>query len=64
MRDPRYALHIGSADPDDGGQGDAKVAGRAEELSDDEIRSLFPDRGSRERMHSFRLHVSELVVVG
>jgi hypothetical protein len=64
IRDPRYALHSGSAEPDDGWQGDAKVAGRAEELSDDEIKRLFPERESREPMHSFRLDVSELVVIG
>ena len=64
IRDPRYALHSGSADPDDGWQGDAKLAGRAEELSEDEISRVFPDRKGPSRMHSFRLHVSELVVVG
>ena len=63
IRDPRYALHSGSADPDDGWQGDAKIAGRAEELSEKEIRTVFPERESREPMHSFRLDVSELVVV-
>jgi hypothetical protein len=64
IRDPRYALHSGSADPDDGWQGDAKVAGRAEELDEDELARVFPERESREPMHSFRLLISELVVVG
>jgi hypothetical protein len=65
IRDPRYALHSGSADPEgDGGwPGDAKVAGRAEELSEDEIRKVFPEHEGG-RMHSFRLDVDELVVVG
>ena len=63
IRDSRFALHSGSADPDDGWEGDAKVAGRAAELSEDEIKKLFPEHEGG-RMHSFRLDVSELVVVG
>ena len=53
-RDPRYALHSGSADPADW-PGDAKVAGRAEETTE--------LGGEGEPSHSFRLDVSELVVV-
>src|SRR5215203_1946017 len=34
-RDPRFALHSGSADPPDW-KGDAKLAGRAEEITDPE----------------------------
>jgi hypothetical protein len=64
IRDPRFALHSGSADPDNGWSGDAKVAGRAAELSVDEITRVFPDVESPEGMHSFRLDVDELVVVG
>lgn len=64
QRDPRYALHSGSDDPDEGWSGDAKVAGRTEELTAEEIGTVFPDREGNEPMHSFRLGVSELVVVG
>jgi hypothetical protein len=64
IRDPRYALHSGSAVPDDGWEGDAKVAGRAQELSDGEKRKLFPEVEGSGEMHSFRLDVTELVVVG
>ena len=35
QRDPRFALHSGSDDPDDW-KGDAKIAGRAEEITDKE----------------------------
>jgi Pyridoxamine 5'-phosphate oxidase len=63
IRDPRFALHSGSEDPDDGWQGDAKVAGQAQELSEAEIREIFPEVAGQERMHSFRLDVSELVVI-
>jgi hypothetical protein len=65
LRDPRFALHSGSEDPGDGNwSGDAKVAGRAEELSVDEIGKVFPDVEKPEGMHSFRLDIDELVVVG
>jgi hypothetical protein len=64
-RDPRYALHSGSDDPDDGWAGDGKVAGRAEEITDEvRLRELVPEAEHPERLHLFRLDVSELVVVG
>jgi hypothetical protein len=63
IRDPRFALHSGSEDPNDGWTGDAKVAGRAEQLSEDEIKKVFPEHEGG-RMHSFRLDFDELVVVG
>lgn len=50
-RDPRFALHSGSADPPDW-TGDAKVAGRVEEVTE-------PGRDS----HLFRADIAELVVV-
>jgi hypothetical protein len=50
-RDPRFALHSGSADPP-GWSGDAKLAGRAEDVTEPEATS-----------HRFRLDISELVVV-
>src|SRR5215217_2840860 len=52
MRDPRFALHSGSDDPDDGWSGDAKVAGRAEVVATGEGKS-----------HTFRADITELVVV-
>jgi Pyridoxamine 5'-phosphate oxidase len=52
QRDGRFALHSGSPDPDAGWTGDAKVAGRAVEVTEPEATS-----------HRFRLDVTELVVV-
>jgi hypothetical protein len=49
QRDPRFALHSHSGEMP-GGEGDAKVAGRAEEV---------PSAGDA---HRFRLNVTELVV--
>src|ERR671922_951642 len=51
QRDGRFALHSGSPDPDAGWTGDAKVAGRAVEVTEPEATS-----------HRFRLDVTELVV--
>jgi len=50
-RDPRYALHSGSDDPD-GWNGDAKVAGVAEEIAADG------------KAHTFRLDLREVSHVG
>ncbi|HEX2105932.1 MAG TPA: pyridoxamine 5'-phosphate oxidase family protein [Solirubrobacteraceae bacterium] len=52
LRDPRFALHSGSPDPDAGWRGDAKLAGRAEDVTAEGATS-----------HRFRLDVTELVVV-
>jgi hypothetical protein len=50
-RDPRFALHSGSADPPEW-NGDAKIAGRAVEVTE-------PGAAA----HRFRLDIAELVVV-
>jgi Pyridoxamine 5'-phosphate oxidase len=52
QRDPRFALHSGSDEPDDW-SGDAKLAGVVEEIAD-------PERGS----HRFRLDLREVSTVG
>jgi Pyridoxamine 5'-phosphate oxidase len=52
QRDPRFALHSGSPDPDAGWTGDAKIAGRAIEVTEPASTS-----------HRFRLDITELVVV-
>jgi Pyridoxamine 5'-phosphate oxidase len=66
-RDPRYALHSGSDDPPDW-DGDAKLAGRADELTDPERRlELFRSRGSdppSPESHLFRLDIDEAGTVG
>jgi hypothetical protein len=49
-RDPRFALHSASGDPPEW-EADAKIAGRAEEVTNSEH-------------HRFRLDISELVVTG
>jgi len=63
-RDPRFALHSGSDSPPDW-DGDAKVAGRAEEVDDDDRKATHSsgDQPSGP-WHLFRADIAELVVVG
>ena len=55
QRDPRFALHSGSADPSEW-RGDAKLAGRVEEITD-------RPHDAEGRSHLFRCDITELVVV-
>jgi len=62
QRDPRFALHCGPVDPEEGWTGDAKLGGRAEEITDPERRQAVLGeqyRGS----HLFRADIAELSVV-
>jgi hypothetical protein len=64
QRDPRFALHSGSPDPEAGWHGDAKLAGRVEEHVDEELRTrIFGGKGGPGPAHLFRCDVAELVVV-
>jgi hypothetical protein len=58
-RDPRFALHSPSIEV--GWAGDAKIAGRAEEVTDPKLKE--PIVGEESRAHVFRLDIQELVVV-
>jgi len=63
QRDPRFALHSGSADPPRWA-GDAKVAGRVEEVEDEERKAVvIGGKGGPGPVHLFRADVTELVVV-
>jgi pyridoxamine 5'-phosphate oxidase-like protein len=62
-RDPRFALHSGSDEPDDWG-GDAKLAGVAEEITDPErVRKINGAEASPEPSHLFRLDLREVSTV-
>jgi hypothetical protein len=62
-RDPRFALHSGSVDPP-AWNGDAKVAGRVEEITDPErVAAVNGGEAPGGRSHLFRCDVTELVVV-
>ena len=72
-RDPRFALHSGSADPpaeegsDEGAgwDGDAKVAGRVVEITDpDRVREANGEGGGDGPSHLFRADITELVLIG
>jgi hypothetical protein len=63
QRDPRFALHSGSQSPPEW-KGDAKLAGRVEEVTDPElIAAINGQEASEERSHLFRGEITELVVV-
>lgn len=62
QRDPRFALHSGSDDPP-GWDGDAKLAGVVEEITDpDRIRAI--NGGEHAASHLFRLDIREVSTVG
>lgn len=66
QRDPRFALHSGSEDPPEW-SGDAKVAGRVDEVEGPErkaawFRSIGNESGGGDA-HVFRADVDELAVV-
>jgi Pyridoxamine 5'-phosphate oxidase len=64
QRDPRFALHSGSADPPEW-KADAKVAGRVEEVTDPERKAIvLGDAAPPDRAHVFRADITELVVTG
>jgi hypothetical protein len=66
-RDPRFAIHSGSVDPPEW-EGDAKLAGQAQEITDAERRlAVFRTRGADPpsgEAHLFRADIQEAVLVG
>ncbi|MFD0662439.1 hypothetical protein [Thermocatellispora tengchongensis] len=67
LRDPRVALHSGSAVPDESDPGswpgDAKVAGRALEVRDPEVHSRLLPGPEFADSHLFRVDLTEAVTV-
>jgi hypothetical protein len=64
QRDPRFALHTGSADPPDW-EGDAKLAGIAEEITDPErVQAIIGGNAPPGPAHLFRLDLREVSTVG
>ena len=64
LRDPRYAMHSATEDPEQW-RGEAKIAGVAEEILDPElIRARNGEAGAGGPSHLFRLDVTEASTVG
>ena len=61
-RDPRFAIHSGSEAPK-GWEGDAKLAGRALEVDDPELKKARGGGTGGAEYHLFRADITELVVV-
>jgi hypothetical protein len=65
LRDPRVAIHSGTADPDDtAGLGDAKISGRAVESTDPAEIARVAEKAPPGPFHLFRVDIDELVVTG
>jgi hypothetical protein len=63
QRDPRFALHSGSDEPDDW-SGDAKLAGVVEEITDEaRVRERNGEAGANGPSHLFRLDLHEVSTV-
>jgi hypothetical protein len=69
QRDPRFALHSATADPDMA-DGDAKISGRAVEVTDQAIVDWFAAKEREEKgeeppkpFHLFRADIGEVVLV-
>jgi hypothetical protein len=64
QRDPRFALHTGSMEPAEW-EGDAKLAGIAEEITDPErVGEMNADAAPEGPSHLFRLDLHEVSTVG
>jgi hypothetical protein len=65
-RDPRFALHSGSSEPKDF-TGDAKLSGRAGQVTDDAERAAFAERAGLPAQHLdfelFRVDLDQVVLV-
>ena len=65
QRDPRFALHSGSGEPDSTWPGDAKLAGRAIEILDEaKVKDLNGEAAKNDPSHLFRLELHEISTVG
>jgi hypothetical protein len=61
QRDPRFALHSATFDPDDDWPGEAKLAGRAvESLDEARIKDLNGEAAANGPSHLFRLDLREV----
>ena len=65
-RDPRFALHSGSSEPKDF-TGDAKLSGRAHQVTDDAERAAFAKQAGGAAQHMdfelFRVDLEQVVLV-
>ncbi|HEX2258395.1 MAG TPA: pyridoxamine 5'-phosphate oxidase family protein [Actinomycetota bacterium] len=65
LRDPRFALHSATIDPDDNWPGDAKISGTVKEVQDQEEKSAIRQEigeGPIGPFHLFRVNVHEMVL--
>ena len=64
QRDPRFAIHSATFDPDNDWPGEAKLAGTATEVVDEaEVKKRNGEAGANGPSHSFRLEITEASAV-
>ena len=64
-RDPRFAIHSGTEEPEGDWPGEAKIAGVAEEIVDrDQVIERNGEAAADGRSHLFRLDLREVSTVG
>ena len=60
QRDPRIAIHSATFDPDNDWPGEAKIAGTAHEIvNEDDVSELNGEAGANGPSHAFRLDITE-----
>jgi hypothetical protein len=67
LRDPRVALHCASAEPDESAgtmDPDAKISGRAIEITDPDVVAKFAGDAPPGNMHLFFIDIQEVVITG
>ena len=64
QRDPRYAIHSATVDPEAAGWSEAKIAGTAHEIVDEEeVKRRNGEAGANGPSHAFRLEIAEASAV-
>jgi hypothetical protein len=64
QRDPRFAIHSATVDPEAPGWSEAKIAGTAHEIVDEEeVKRRNGEAGAGGPSHSFRLEITEASAV-
>jgi hypothetical protein len=64
QRDPRFAIHSATVDPEAPGWSEAKIAGTAHEIVDEEeVKRRNGEAGANGPSHAFRLDITEVSAV-
>lgn len=62
QRDPRFALHGPTVDPDANWKGDVKMSGVVEEVEDEDVKRRLGEGSGDLSFHLFRAVIAEMVI--